>query len=151
MSAVAPDLVDISDHSPVMVVEVPQARPSVRRVIGATLSIFALLVLAFCIYEFALSGFMEARSQRFLLSQFRSLTDQGPATTVEWAPVQGQPVAILTIPRLGVQNVVVEGTTSSRTTEGPGHYRGSALPGRPGNSVIIGRRTTYGKPFGDRK
>jgi sortase A len=54
----------------------------------------------------------------------------------------------MTIPKLGVRQIVVEGTSSALTAQGPGHYRGSALPGRPGNSVIMGRRTTYGSPFG---
>ena len=69
------------------------------------------------------------------------------ASTLGWIPQQGQPVGILSIPRLGLQTVVVEGTSSSETAKGPGHFAGSPLPGRPGNSVIAGRRTSYGAPF----
>ena len=32
---------------------------------------------------------------------------------------------------------------------GPGHMPGTALPGQPGNAVISGHRTTYGRPFFD--
>jgi sortase A len=147
MTAAVPDVIDISERSPLTSVVLPEARPSPRRIVGLVLSLLALVVAGFCLYEFVLSGFMQARSQRTLLSEFRSLTDQGPATTVGWVPAPGQPVAILSIPKLGVSNVVIEGTSSALTAQGPGHFRGSPLPGRPGNSVIFGRRTTYGRPF----
>lgn len=56
---------------------------------------------------------------------------------------------MLRIPRLGrgYQQVVVEGVTSGDLQKGPGHYPGTALPGRLGNVVISGHRTTYGHPF----
>jgi sortase A len=117
-----------------------------RRVAFAFLGV-AALIASFLVFEFALSGLSEARSQRTLLSQFRALSDQGVASTLDWRPSPGQPVGVLSIPRIGVSTMVVEGTSSSQTTKGPGHFGGSALPGRPGNSVIAGRRTSYGAPF----
>jgi sortase A len=117
-----------------------------RRVAFAFLGI-AALIAAFLAFEFALSGLSEARSQRLLLTQFKALSDQGVASTLDWLPQPGQPVGILSVPRLGLQSVVVEGTSSSETAKGPGHFAGSPLPGRPGNSVIAGRRTSYGGPF----
>jgi len=94
-----------------------------------------------------LSPFVQGRQQRLLGSQMRSLTDQGPASVLEWQPRPGDPVALLIIPVLSLQTVVVQGTDSSATMAGPGHYAPSPLPGRPGNSVIMGRRTTFGSPF----
>jgi len=82
-----------------------------------------------------------------LLPEFRSLTQQGPATTTDWRPAPGQPVALLSIPKIGLEEIVVEGTSASALTQGPGHLRESPVPGRPGNSVIAGRRTTFGAPF----
>ena len=41
----------------------------------------------------------------------------------------------------------MQGTTSGLTRAGPGHLAASVLPGQPGNSVIIGRQTSYGGPF----
>jgi sortase A len=131
-----------------------EATPSIASVVGkarrrVALAFFgiAALIAAFLVFEFALSGLSEARSQRLLLQQFKALSDQGVASTLGWIPQPGQPVGILSIPRLGLQTVVVEGTSSSETAKGPGHFTGSALPGRPGNSVIAGRRTSYGAPF----
>lgn len=62
-------------------------------------------------------------------------------------PPLGEPVALLRIPAIGVEQVVVEGSGQTQLNAGPGHYRGSPLPGRVGNVVIAGRRATYGAPF----
>jgi sortase A len=59
----------------------------------------------------------------------------------------GSPVAILQIPALHVQDVVLEGTTGQVLEGGPGHVRDSPLPGQQGVSVILGRRAAYGAPF----
>lgn len=63
------------------------------------------------------------------------------------APVTGDPVAILEIGALELQEVVVEGVGASQTRIGPGHVPGTAGPGQPGNSVIVGRRTAFGGPM----
>ena len=61
---------------------------------------------------------------------------------------RGEAVAIIRIPRIGVDKAVVEGVSVGDLKKGPGHYPGSPLPGQPGNSAIAGHRTTYGAPFG---
>lgn len=59
----------------------------------------------------------------------------------------GQPLTRIKIPSIGVNVVVVEGTTESALRAGAGHYPGTALPCTDGNVAIAGHRTTYGKPF----
>jgi sortase A len=59
----------------------------------------------------------------------------------------GDSLTRLKIPALGVDVVVVEGTTTSALRAGAGHYAGTPLPCDPGNVAIAGHRTTYGKPF----
>ncbi|HEX2053610.1 MAG TPA: class E sortase [Actinomycetota bacterium] len=59
------------------------------------------------------------------------------------------PVSRLRIPKLGVDTVVVEGTSEEALKAGAGHYPESPLPGARGNVAIAGHRTTYGKPFAD--
>ena len=59
----------------------------------------------------------------------------------------GTPVAYLEIPRLGVRQVVGEGTSSSVLFDGPGHRRDTPLPGQLGTSVLFGRRASFGGPF----
>jgi LPXTG-site transpeptidase (sortase) family protein len=61
----------------------------------------------------------------------------------------GAGVAYLEIPRSGVKEVVLEGTTSAVLMNGPGHRRDTPLPGQVGTSVIFGRRASYGGPFAD--
>jgi len=119
------------------------------RVAGLVLIGLAAFVGLFLLYLFGASRIVEIRSQHLLTPEFRALTQQGPASVADWQPSVGQPVALLSIPTIGVQKIVVEGTSSSDLTHGPGHLRGSPLPGRPGNSVIAGRRTTFGAPFRD--
>jgi sortase A len=68
------------------------------------------------------------------------------------APVDvkpGEALARILIPRIGVDKVVVSGVSVDDLRKGPGHYRSTPQPGRPGNAAIAGHRTTYGAPFGD--
>jgi sortase A len=60
----------------------------------------------------------------------------------------GTAVAILAIPRLGLREVVGEGTSPEALKSGPGHRRDTVLPGQAGGSVLLGRRAAYGGPFG---
>ena len=64
-------------------------------------------------------------------------------------PAEGEPLARIVIPRIGVDKVVVEGTAEGDLRKGPGHFGDSSLPGQKGNTAIAGHRTTYGAPFGD--
>jgi sortase A len=63
------------------------------------------------------------------------------------APPLGQHLATLRIPKIGVDQPVVEGTTADQLAEATGHYVGTALPGQHGNIGIAGHRTTHGAPF----
>jgi sortase A len=59
----------------------------------------------------------------------------------------GDPITRIRISKIGVDTVVVEGTTPAALKAGAGHYRGTPLPCDEGNVAIAGHRTTYGKPF----
>ncbi|MGI9112788.1 MAG: sortase [Gaiellaceae bacterium] len=60
---------------------------------------------------------------------------------------EGDAIAQLRIPRLGLDAVVVNGTDSGTLKRGPGRYLGSAMPGQGELVYIAGHRTTYGAPF----
>lgn len=62
-------------------------------------------------------------------------------------PARGEPIAILQIPALDVEQVVVQGSGPAELRSGPGHLRGTAMPGEPGNAVIAGSRIANGAPF----
>jgi len=59
----------------------------------------------------------------------------------------GDAIAQIRIPRIGITKTVVEGVSTEALKAGPGHYPGTPLPGQAGNSAIAGHRTTYGAPF----
>jgi sortase A len=63
-------------------------------------------------------------------------------------PADGDPIARLEIPSIGLDAIVVEGVRVGDLKQGPGHYPGTPMPGQPGNAAIAGHRTTYGHPFG---
>lgn len=75
-----------------------------------------------------------------------SPTVGGAASPTVGAPL-GQALDHLVIPKIGVDQYVVQGVSEDDLTHGPGHYPQTALPGEAGNAAIAGHRTTYGAPF----
>ena len=125
---------------------------------GRTLIAAGVLILLFVVYQLWGTGLAEARSQRSLKKEFRQLlgptttTAPGTPSTLPPAPPPaptGTAVAIIKIPKIGVEKAVVEGVSLSDLKKGPGHYPETPLPGQPGNAAIAGHRTTYGAPFFD--
>jgi sortase A len=60
-----------------------------------------------------------------------------------WSEARGTPVARVMIPRLGLDEVAVEGVGDDELRAGPGHMIGSALPGDSGTSVISAHRDRH--------
>ena len=122
------------------------------RLTGQVLGIVAVLALSFLIELTVLGNLRHDRDQAQLAADFRielalGTAPVGPLDDANKAVTAGAPVAILDIPRLGLREVVVEGTSSSTLVSGPGHRRDTPMPGQVGTSVITGRRATYGAPF----
>jgi sortase A len=130
----------------------PVAAPKPRAATGATsvlmsgVRLIAALVAVYGLFLFVLSGFTAARAQAGLERRFEAQAANAQLAIGGVIP-SGAPVARLTIPHLAVHDIVVEGSTSDDTTAGPGHVPATPLPGQRGNSVIVGRRSTYGAPF----
>ncbi len=59
----------------------------------------------------------------------------------------GDAIGRISIPKIGANFVVVQGTDSASLRKGPGHYPGTALPGLRETVGIAGHRTTYLAPF----
>jgi sortase A len=125
----------------------PRPHPGPAKGIAVSLTLLSLLLLGFPFYLWALSGLQESGSQTNLYSEFRE------ELRLAVAPVQqpseyGSPVAILAIPGIGQESVVVEGSSSDELMLGPGHRSDTPLPGQQGTSVVQGRRAAFGAPFG---
>ncbi len=153
----------------------PIRKPDIRDVIsliGRAMITLGLVLLLFVAYQLWGTNFFEARSQDKLRNEFsdqlkntNTTTSTEPSTTVpgdnpivsepseaELAQLtnetkEGNPIAVIKIPKIGLDHVVISGTSKSNLQKGPGHYSATPLPGQQGNSAIAGHRTTYGAPF----
>lgn len=131
--------------------QITRQRPTLQ-LVGTGLTLLGVFLLGFVAYLYGFSALEEARAQRTLYQTLRvELGQLGSGTQV--APIAattpGAPVAILDIPAIGIDKmVVVEGTSPENVTLGPGHLINTPLPGEYGVSIIFGRRATFGAPFG---
>lgn len=64
-------------------------------------------------------------------------------------PTVGAPVARLVIPRVGLDDIVLEGVTDEALNGGPGHLPGSVMPGAQGNSVVSAHRDRHFRRLGE--
>ncbi|MEH3053315.1 MAG: class E sortase [Patulibacter minatonensis] len=71
------------------------------------------------------------------------------ARSVRRRVAYGQPIARISIPKIGVKKAVVDGTDTAALRKGPGLIESTELPGLGGTTAIAGHRTTYGAPFHD--
>jgi sortase A len=67
----------------------------------------------------------------------------GESDVPPWPWADTQPVARLTLARLGIEQIVLAGASGRVLAFGPGHVTGSARPGDRGNVVISGHRDTH--------
>jgi sortase A len=144
--------------------------------IGRVFITSGVLILLFVAYQLWGTGIYTARQQSDLEKQFNAaLASEGqeapttsststtttlpgtpPSSTTTSTtepppppPPEGDAVAHIEIPKIGVDSIVVNGVTRDDLRKGPGHYPDTPLPGQQGNSAIAGHRTTYGAPFGN--
>ena len=141
--------------------------------VGRILIWSGVLVLFFVAYQLWGTGLAHAQAQGDLEDDFAALLESTPTTTATTSttepededepasgtttttttaaplppPDDGEAVARIVIPEIGVEQIVVSGVSRDALKKGPGHYPHTPLPGQPGNAAIAGHRTTYGQPF----
>lgn len=116
--------------------------------VAAELMITLGVVLAlFVVYQLVGTGVLTARSQEAASTELDTAWNAPAAPAA--APVAGEPVARLHVPRFGPawSRVVLEGTDAAVLARGPGHYAGTAQPGERGNVALAGHRVSNGAPF----
>jgi len=120
----------------------------VRKPIGYTFFIAGALLLSFSFGRYV-SGALEADRARAAwesaeakstLALARSASQRAGAREVVAA---GAPVARLVIPRLALDEIVLEGVGDDQLNAEPGHMSGTALPGERGNSVVSAHRDRH--------
>lgn len=120
----------------------------ILRAIGRTFIATGVLILLFLGYQLFGTNFVTKQHQQVLAADFsKTLTEPPPPVPEEPAPDLGEGIAVIRIPKIGVDHVVVEGIGVEDLKKGPGHFPETALPGHFGNVVLSGHRTTYGAPF----
>ena len=127
------------------------------RTTGGTLIRAGVLLLLFVAYQLWGTGISQQRDQRALRADIVEELAPPPAPTPDARaaasppplvpPELGQPVGLIRIPKIGVDQVVVEGVGVEELKKGPGRYPETPMPGGAGNAAIAGHRTTYGAPF----
>lgn len=120
----------------------------VRKVVALGLIGVGTLIALFLIYLFAFTPMSASRDQQSLAQSVIGQTRFRYTLTQPQTPPDGAAVAVLSIPAVNLRQMVVEGTSAADLMNGPGLMPGSSLPGSVGNSVIAGRRVTFGGPFG---
>jgi len=136
-----------SNERPEHVIRIPRLDLPKRKMAASAIFGVGLLIILFFVYLFAFTPLTASRDQQRLA---QTLIGQ-PLTTYSLVagtrPGEGRPLAVLSVPALGLKQIVVQGTSAADLMNGPGLMPGTALPGAPGNSVILGRRVTFGAPF----
>ncbi|MEU6643440.1 sortase [Saccharomonospora sp. NPDC046836] len=148
------ELPPVQAPAPAPVAGAPEPHQAGLRTAAHALGIVAAIMLGFVFQVTVLGALSHDRAQELAYDQFRSELAQGvgpvsPLDEQRRLLEPGTPVAIIHIPRIGVHEVVGEGTSATALMAGPGHQRDTMLPGQAGLSVIMGRRAAYGAPFAD--
>jgi len=124
----------------------PLSDPS-RRLRVTYVGLLVLTGLWLLIYAVALSPLQSAHRQHALYQGFRTALAKQTAPLGGAIP-PGTAVALISAPAADLSNlVVVEGTSGATLADGPGHYRGTPLPGQAGTSYLFGRSVLFGGPF----
>jgi sortase A len=116
------------------------------RGVGELLVTAGAVVLLFAGWLVVGTGWAAARAQSAASAALAG-SWSGPAPAAPPAPVPGDPVLRLAVPRFDRSFVVLEGTGPDVLARGPGRYPGGGAPGEPGNVAIAGHRVTRGAPF----
>ena len=117
-----------------------------RRVLAGVAALMVLGAATAAGYPFLTDSYtnhLQSRLERQLISGKTRIAYRTGKIAV------GDSLTRIRIPKIGVDTVVVEGTTQSALRAGAGHYVDSPLPCAKGNVAIAGHRVTYGKPFTD--
>lgn len=135
----------VADGRAASIMHMLRTKPAARRTLS-TLSVLLFLAGAgMFAFPFATDIYADRFLQGPLEDQFGTdaMREQYAAGNIK----EGDPLTRIIIPRLGVDAMVVEGTSQSALRAGAGHYPNTPLPGEAGNVAIAGHRVTYGRPF----
>jgi sortase A len=124
---------------------VRRVRPPRALIIGVV-SVVALLVAAYIGSNVSASIGQRGLERRFDAAAARWST-LDPVARSSLTYVQGDPIARLAIPSIGLDAIVVEGASPALMRRSPGHLPASATPGENGVAIITANRFGFGSFF----
>lgn len=125
-------------------------RGRVLRIMGLLFIVAGVALGGYVWWNLWGTGFAARAAQNDLRPAFeRNVASLNPTDAPERvANVPGKAIAIIRIPKIEVDLVVVQGTGTESLKKGPGHYDQTVYPWQDTGRVgIAGHRTTYGAPF----
>ena len=125
------------------VVRPPVESTGAESLVRAVLALLAVLVAVVAVWK----AFDQVVAPAWYRSRQDYLAKQFSVPRAGLKP--GEAVALLQIPGIGANLLVVEGTDPNELRSGPGHVRGTPKPGDRGNSVVEGHLARWGAPFAD--
>jgi len=119
------------------------------RTVGELLITMGLIVLLFMVYEIYITDLFSAGKQADASDQLNG--EWAKDRTLHPELIDGKAFARIHIPSFGTDwnFTIQEGTDDASLEVGPGHYKGTSLPGEPGNFAVAGHRVGKGAPFND--
>jgi LPXTG-site transpeptidase (sortase) family protein len=117
----------------------PNLRTCLRQRLALSLTCVGILLLLYVFSQYA----QMYVGQRMLASAWRQQHAQPIGALNNNPGKAGDALTRLTIARIKLDAVIVEGTSHRSLKLGPGHMEHSPLPGSSGNSVIAGHRDTF--------
>ena len=119
-----------------------------RKALGLTLFTAGGILLSFAGSRYV-AGAIRADEARRAWSESSARAVQAAARVVAiqngrgGSLVDGAPVAHLVIPRIDLDEIVLEGVEGEDLNAAPGHFPGSVLPGETGNAIISAHRDRH--------
>ncbi len=128
------------DHQGISRWVAPVTRQQLRRPLLPVLFGVLALVLVTTFYEVVVVDLLHSQRHDHLVADLAVNRPEIPA---------GSAVAALQIPRIKMNEVVIQGDSVENLRAGPAHRSSTPLPGQKGNSVLLGHNRRYGATFGD--
>lgn len=109
-----------------------------RRIFALLLVVSGLGLLGYVSYQY----WDMYHTQRQLEAQWEQQAASASVPQTKQIPVV-EMLTRVSIPRINMDAIVVEGASRKQLSIGPGHVVDTAMPGEPGNAVITGHRDTF--------
>jgi LPXTG-site transpeptidase (sortase) family protein len=123
----------------------PETKPVVRLARRLAMVLFVLSIGSF-VFGSVFAPLIHDRQSEMLEDRLASDLINGLAPVSNPIAV-GAPVGLIDIPERDIRTVVIEGTRARELSKAAGHLVGSALPGQPGVSAVLGRSRDHGAEF----